>query len=134
MKACLVLGLVAAAMCSGCFDVKVGGVAPAVRTKGLLRHVVLLSFKEGTSSRDIRNIESKFRELPKKIDEIRDFEWGTDVSVEELAKGYTHCFFVTFKNAADRDAYLPHPAHKAFVDVLTPHLEEVLVIDYVAGK
>lgn len=134
MKACLVLGLVAAAMCSGCFDVKVGGVTPTVRTKGLLRHVVLLSFKEGTSSRDIRNIESKFRELPKKIDEIRDFEWGTDVSVEELAKGYTHCFFVTFKNAADRDAYLPHPAHKAFVDVLTPHLEEVLVIDYVAGK
>jgi len=133
MKACVLLAVVAAMM-AGCVDVKVGGDAPAIRTTGLLRHVVLVRFKEGTSSRDIRNVERSFRELPKKIDEIRDFEWGTDVSVEELAKGYTHCFFVTFKNAADRDAYLPHPAHKAFVDVLKPHLEEVLVIDYVAGR
>jgi hypothetical protein len=30
--------------------------------------------------------------------------------------------------------YLPHPAHKAFVDVLMPHLDKVLVIDYWAGK
>jgi hypothetical protein len=31
--------------------------------------------------------------------------------------------------AQAREAYLPHPAHKALVDVLKPHLDKVLVID-----
>jgi hypothetical protein len=30
----------------------------------------------------------------------------------------------------DRDAYLPHPAHRAFGAVLRPHLDKVLVLDY----
>ena len=50
--------------------------------------------------------------------------------MEGVARGYTHCFFVTFLSEADRDAYLPHPAHKEFGAVLHPHLESVLVIDY----
>ncbi|MFN6127640.1 MAG: Dabb family protein, partial [Planctomycetota bacterium] len=35
---------------------------------------------------------------------------------------------------ADRKVYLPHPAHKAFVDVLKPHLDKVQVIDYWAQE
>ena len=34
--------------------------------------------------------------LPSKIDAIKDFEWGTNNSPENLAQGFTHCFFVTF--------------------------------------
>jgi hypothetical protein len=41
---------------------------------------------------------------------------------------------VTFTSEKDREIYLPHPAHKAFVDVLKPYLDKVLVIDYWAGK
>ena len=96
----------------------------------VLRHVVLFKFNEGTSAGDIRKIESAFCALPTKIDAIYDFEWGTDVSVEDLAQGYTHCFFVTFRSEADRDAYLPHPEHKKFGEILRPHLEQVLVVDY----
>ena len=68
--------------------------------------------------------------LPGKIDVIHDFEWGTDVSVEGAARGFTHCFFVTFRTAEDRDAYLPHPDHKAFGQLIRPHLDQVLVFDY----
>ena len=71
-----------------------------------------------------------FRSLPGKIAQIHDFEWGTNVSVEGIARGYTHCFFLTFLSEEDRDAYLPHPAHKEFGTVLRPHVESVLVIDY----
>ena len=39
-------------------------------------------------------------------------------------------FFVTFRDAAGRDTYLPHPAHKAFGQVLAGHVEKVLVLDY----
>ncbi len=37
---------------------------------------------------------------------------------------------MSFRDAKGREAYLPHPAHKAFVEVLKPHLDKVLVIDY----
>jgi hypothetical protein len=96
----------------------------------LLRHVVLFKFKDGTPPETVRALEAAFRALPQQIDAIHDFEWGTDVSVEGIAHGYTHCFLVTFKSEADRDAYLPHPAHRAFGDLLRPHKEQVLVLDY----
>lgn len=96
----------------------------------VLRHVVLLRFREGTGAEDIRRIENAFIALPGRIDAVYDFEWGTDVSVENLQKGYTHCFVVTFLNEAARARYLPHPAHEEFGSLLKPYLEEVLVIDY----
>jgi len=103
-----------------------GAEPPAAR----LRHVVFFKFKEGTTPEKLKEITDAFGELPKKIDVIRDFEWGTDVSVENLSKGFTHCFFVTFDDEKGRDVYLPHPAHKAFVDIVKPHLDDVCVVDY----
>ena len=96
----------------------------------LLRHAVLFSFKEDSYPEGARAVEEAFLALPGKIPEIHDFEWGTNNSPEGLDKGFTHLFFVTFKSEAGREVYLPHPAHQAFVEVLKPHLEEVLVLDY----
>jgi Stress responsive A/B Barrel Domain len=95
-----------------------------------LRHVVLFKFKDSASTADIQKVEAAFRELPSKIKEIKSFEWGTNNSPEGLANGFTHCFFLTFDSEADRAVYLPHPDHKAFGAVLTPHLDKVLVLDY----
>jgi hypothetical protein len=100
----------------------------------VLRHVVLFAFNEAATSTGIEAIEQAFSALPPQIAEIKDFEWGTDVSVEHLADGYTHCFLVTFASLDDRDAYLVHPAHQAFVAGLQPHLARALVIDYWAGR
>jgi hypothetical protein len=96
----------------------------------VLRHVVLFKFKDDTTPQQVQQIEAAFRALPSKIAAIHAFEWGTDVSVEGIADGFTHCFFVTFQSAADRDAYLPHPAHGEFGMLLRPHLDKVLVLDY----
>ncbi|HEX2536521.1 MAG TPA: Dabb family protein [Chitinophagaceae bacterium] len=100
----------------------------------LLRHVVLFKFKEGSTPADIKKVEDAFRALPSKIRQIRNFEWGTNNSPEGLNNGFTHCFFVTFTSEKDREAYLPHPDHKAFVEVLSPYLEKALVVDYWAEK
>jgi hypothetical protein len=100
----------------------------------VLRHVVLFKFKEGTAAEQIKQVEDAFRALPGKIDLIRGFEWGTNVSPENLSQGYTHCFFLTFASDKDRDAYLVHPAHKEFGKVLGPYLDKVTVIDYWAQK
>lgn len=99
-------------------------------TEKVLRHVVLFGFKPTATPDDIRRVEQAFAELPGKIDAILDFEWGTDVSVEGKSEGYTHCFFVTFRDEAARAIYLPHPEHAAFGAVLRPYLEKVLVLDY----
>lgn len=102
--------------------------------KKYLRHVVLFKFKDGSSAADIKKVEDAFRSLPSKIKEVKDFEWGTNNSPENLDQGFTHCFFVSFESEKDRDTYLPHPDHKAFVEVLKPYLDKALVVDYWAKK
>ena len=104
------------------------------KSSDMLRHVVIFKFKDNSSSADIKKVEDAFRALPSKIKEIRGFEWGTNNSPENLNQGFTHCFFVSFRSEKDREVYLPHPAHKAFIEVLEPHLDKALVIDYWAGK
>ncbi len=99
-----------------------------------LRHVVMFKFKESSSAADVQKVEAAFRALPSKIKQIKGYEWGTNNSPEGLDQGFTHCFFLTFKSEADRAIYLPHPDHKAFGAVLTPHLDKVLVLDYWAKK
>ena len=96
----------------------------------VLRHVVLFKFKETATAEQIAEVERAFAGLKSEIDTIQDFEWGTDNSPEGLAQGFTHCFLVTFKSEADRDAYLPHAAHQAFVAKIKPVLEKALVVDY----
>jgi hypothetical protein len=95
-----------------------------------LRHVVLFKFKDGTTPAQVEEVVEAFRALKGKISEIQSFEYGTDVSVENRAQGFTHCFFVTFRDEKGRDAYLPHPAHKAFGALVGPRLDKVLVVDY----
>ena len=68
--------------------------------------------------------------MPSKIEQIQSYEWGLNNSPEGLEKGFTHCFFLTFKSEEDRVIYLPHPDHKAFGKLLTPYLDDVLVLDY----
>ena len=108
--------------------------APPKKTASPLRHVVLFKFKDSATPADIKRVEAAFRALPTQIPEIKGFEFGTNNSPENLAQGFTHCFFLTFDNEAGRAVYLPHPAHKAFGALLGPFLDKVLVIDYQAGN
>lgn len=96
----------------------------------VLRHAVFFKFKETSSEEEVNEVVEAFRGLPEKIDAITDFAWGTNNSPEGLDDGFTHCFLLTFADEAGRDVYLPHPDHKAFGDVLRPHMEDVFVIDY----
>lgn len=96
------------------------------------RHIVLFKFKDDAPKAEIEKVEKAFAGLKKSIGQIQDFEWGTNVSPEGKADGFTHCFFVTFRNKADLEAYLPHPEHKKFGAMLKGLIDKVLVVDYVA--
>lgn len=110
--------------------VKTTSVNMAASPDSLLRHVVLFTFKEDSYPDGVAEVEAAFKALPSQISAIHGFEWGINNSPEGINKGYTHCYFLTFKSEADRATYLPHPAHKRFGEVVGPHLEDVLVVDY----
>lgn len=98
----------------------------------MLRHLVLYIWKPETPAEKIREIENAFRALPAKIPRVAEFEWGTDVSVQGLSRGYTHCFVISFSSEADRDAYQGHPDHQAYIALSRPHVEQIMTLDYFA--
>jgi hypothetical protein len=95
-----------------------------------LLHVVSFKFKPEAKKEQIDEVVAAFRDLKKKIPLIQELSWGTNVSPEKLDKGFTHGFLLSFKTEKDRDAYLVHPAHKAFANSLGPVLADAFVLDY----
>jgi hypothetical protein len=107
-------------------------VAPA--PAGAVRHVVVFRYKPDASPEKIQQVTDALVALKDKIPGILAMEHGVNNSPEKLNQGFTHVFQVTFTNAAARDAYLPHPAHKAFGTLLGSLgiLDGVFVVDYTA--
>jgi Stress responsive A/B Barrel Domain len=101
---------------------------------GPIRHVVHFKFKADADKAQVAKVVAEFAALKGKIAIVEALEFGTNISPEGHDKGFTHCWIATFKNAADRDAYLVHPDHKAFVALLGPVLEDALVVDFVVQK
>jgi hypothetical protein len=100
----------------------------------VLRHIVLYKFKDGLPAADVQEVIDTFAALPMKIDTIVGFEHGTNVSLEGKSEGLTHAFVVSFRDEAGRDAYLKHPAHLAYVNVVKNRREKVVVFDYWAAE
>lgn len=117
------------ALCCLVLVVLVAPLAGAEKS-GTLRHMVSFKFKPEASPADVAKVVSEFRALKQKIPVIVAFETGTNVSPEKLDKGFTHAFLLTFKTAADRDAYLVHPDHEVFAKMVGAYLADVFVIDY----
>jgi hypothetical protein len=98
---------------------------------GPIRHVVSFKFKSGADPLKVKDVETAFAALKKQISLIQTLEYGNNSSPEDHAHGYTHMWIATFKNAADRDAYLIHPEHLKFVKMLPEVLDEAFVFDFV---
>jgi len=107
---------------------------PSGAATPLLRHVVLFTFGDNAAPADVERIRAAFCRLPSAITTIVDFEWGLNNSPEQINHGFTHCFLLTFGSEQDRNDYLVHPAHQAFVAGLQPHLAKALVVDYWAAR
>ncbi len=97
-----------------------------------VRHIVVFKYKDGADPSEIERINQAFSQLPEKIPGILSFEMGVNNSPEGLNKGFTHVYQLTFTDVAAREAYLPHPDHKRFTDLLgeLDILDDVFVVDY----
>jgi len=106
--------------------------AQAAASPETVRHIVVFKYKPGATEAQIKEVTDAFVALKTKIPGIVSLEHGVNNSPEKRNQGFTHVYQVTFTNAAARDAYLPHPAHKAFGELLGKLgvLEDVFVVDY----
>lgn len=97
-----------------------------------VKHVVVFKYKPTATPEQIEQVTTAFKALKGKIPGIVSFEYGTNNSPEGLNKGFTHVYLLTFKDAASRDAYLPHAEHKKFGELLGKLgvLEEPFVVDF----
>jgi hypothetical protein len=100
--------------------------------KNEVKHVVIFKYKASATPDQIKEVNYAFKALKDKIAGILSFEYGVNNSPENLNKGFTHVYLLTFKDVASRDAYLPHPEHKNFGALLGKLniLEEPFVIDF----
>jgi len=103
-----------------------------VSKKGEVRHIVVFKYKASATPEQINEVSTAFKALKDKIPGIVSYEHGVNNSPENLNKGFTHIYQLTFKNVTARDAYLPHPEHKKFGALLgrLGVLEEPFVVDY----
>ena len=102
----------------------------AQATKKELKHVVLFTFKASSSAKEVDNVAHTFAKLYGKVPQVKNMQWGINMSPEHLDQGFTHCFTLTFNSEKDLAAYQKHPAHIAFQSVLKPHMDKVFVVDY----
>ncbi len=102
------------------------------KKKDQVRHIVVFKYKPNADPADIEKVTEAFKALQKKIPGIVSFEYGTNNSPENKNLGFTHVYQVTFQDTAARDAYLPHPEHKKFGELLGELgvVEDVFVVDY----
>lgn len=108
----------------------------AFAQKQPVRHIVVFKYKPGTTEEQIRQVTQAFRDLKTKIPGITAFEDGVNNSPENKNLGFTHVYVLTFEDVAARDAYLPHPEHRKFGQLLgtLAVVADAFVVDYVPAS
>ncbi|NEQ64807.1 MAG: Dabb family protein [Symploca sp. SIO2D2] len=98
-----------------------------------LRHIVGFRYKPEATTDDINQLTDAFRALKDQIEGIMSFEYGVNNSPEGMDVGLSNIHTLTFVDVDARDAYLTHPAHLAFGELLNELdiVTDVVVIDYV---
>ncbi|CAK9318454.1 unnamed protein product [Citrullus colocynthis] len=100
-------------------------------SKGVVMHILIAKFKEEITQKQIDDIINKYANLVNLIESMKVFQWGRDVSIEDLHQGYTHIFESTFESKEGIAEYIAHPAHIEFANLFLPTLEKVVAVDYI---
>ncbi|MCP2339608.1 Dabb family protein [Actinomadura rupiterrae] len=92
------------------------------------RHVVLLTWIEGTTTAQVGEVAARLRELPGVVPEIRGYSVGPDAGVNPGTAD-----FAIVADFADRDAYVAYrdnPTHRAVVDAMKPLIASRASVQY----
>ncbi|KAK4056982.1 hypothetical protein OIO90_001882 [Microbotryomycetes sp. JL221] len=108
---------------------------------GIITHIVAFKYNSAVSDAERHLIASKFVALKDscltqntKQPSILSLTGGANCSPEGFAKGFDHCFVLTFANKQDRDWYLDDDeSHQQFKASLKDKIEDIFVFDYDVG-
>jgi hypothetical protein len=89
----------------------------------MIDHIVLFRFRPGLPAGALQELFQELQGLASEVEGITGIRAGAYSSPEGLNQGFSHAMVMTFVDAAARDAYLPHPAHRRVVERLLPMLE-----------
>ena len=98
----------------------------------MIRHLVLFSLREGISRNDarVREAVKALEELPRKIEEIREWEHGPNLSARAVACDYG--LSSAFDDEEGLAGYVEHPAHQEAVR-LWKQVADWTICDYTFG-
>lgn len=98
----------------------------------MITHVVLIRFPDPDAAL-VDDLLAPFRALPGVIPGLVSVQAGRNTNPEGLHQGFLHALVMRFNSAADRDAYLPHPAHVRIAAPIIANLargtQDVVVFD-----
>lgn len=96
----------------------------------MIRHVVLLNWKDGVSDEQIAQVTAGFEALQIRIPEIVSYSFGQDASIFRGNADYA--LIASFNTEVDLKAYVAHPDHQRFMqDVTGPIMESFQSIQFI---
>ena len=94
----------------------------------MIVHIVMIKFKENTSSEQVLNIKKRLEELVDAIEPLETMEVGINFKASDRAMDLV--LTATFKTKEGLAFYSPHPAHQEVVKSIKELGEYTRVVDY----
>jgi hypothetical protein len=112
-------------------SVKRSRLAPEISRDSKLFHVVLYRVSPTASTKQLKRIEKRFRDLPKQVEGVVDVWAGKNNSKSRFAAGWTFGVVMTLTGRDARDSFLQHEAHLAISkDAADGFYDDVAVFDF----
>jgi len=95
----------------------------------MLRHVVLMRWKPGTSADQRKAVREGLAALPAAIPQIRSYRFGDDAAIVE--GNFEFAIVADFDDPSDFHAYATHAAHqKLIAERIRPILQDRAAVQY----
>lgn len=88
----------------------------------MIRHVVLLKWKETISEAQLAKVNAAFTDMPNRVSGIVNSSFGADLSI--FPGNADYMLVLDFENEEDFKNYVMHPAHAELMESVTGPLME----------
>ena len=83
----------------------------------MIKHVVLLTWKNNVTQKQIDAVTAEFRVLGDEIEEVVSYEFGQDAGIYKGNANYA--LVAEFRSESDLKAYVVHPRHQELLSRVT---------------
>jgi hypothetical protein len=101
-------------------------------TSSLLRHIVVITFKDDARTDSIKALDNLYSLLSKN-GIVKDFEMGVNISPRDSGI-VKHVYVTSFASKDDMDNYRKLPEYQQLFKTSLPISSDVTVVDYWANK